>query len=165
MSTAREQLIELTQELKRYNNVTFDVENISLEGNYFDELSAFRAKREWKETLEYFFLLDEGHDFTLKNSGKISDGAFILTCHFSTACGRYAFWKLTNNQSPEAQYSIETAHIPQSESLHYKILMAPDLAKKDSDDFTNFIGLDESFPPLNSSTKPFVTWLRQLLKR
>jgi hypothetical protein len=55
----------------------------------------------------------------------------LLTCEFSTACGRYAFWRLTNSQSPESQYLIETAHIPSGLGEQDATVAAPDLMQVD----------------------------------
>ncbi len=121
------QLIELTSEIPVGTSVLFDPENVRLEGAYNDELSAFRAKRVWVEALERCFLLDSDHDFDIRVSSSVDEGRFVLRCDFETACARYAFWRLTNQQAPEAQYMIETAHIPRGESRHEEFLEAPDL--------------------------------------
>ena len=121
------QLIDLTREIEIPGDVRFDPERLSLYGSYADQLSAYRAKRSWVETLESCFLLDQGHDFEISVYSNLEEGQFSLTCAFLTACARYAFWRLTNHQAPEAQYMIETAHIPASESHHEQIMSAPDL--------------------------------------
>lgn len=107
--------------------VCFDPESTTLTGVYTDEISAHRAKRLWIDTLEVNFLLDLEHDFVIKLVPDLEAHQFMLTCRFSSACARYAFWRLTNNQAPEAQYIIETAHIPVCESRHHDILRAPDM--------------------------------------
>lgn len=106
--------------------VCFDPDSVTLEGFYSDELSAHRAKRTWESALENHFLLEPDHDFTLKISS-VESKCFALTCEFLTACARYAFWRLTNSQAPEAQYIIETAHIPRGESQYDRFMAAPDL--------------------------------------
>lgn len=121
------QPIDLTGELPRDLGVSFDPDNVLLQGIYGDAISAQRAKRRWSETLELNFLLEASHDFSLKVSGSLDEGVYRLTCKFLTACGRYAFWRITNNQAPEAQYVIETAHIPMCHSRHEDILRAPDM--------------------------------------
>jgi len=94
--------------------VSFDLDRIVLEGYYADELSAYRAKKTWAKTLETSFLLDL--DFDFKVIVERTDQPFYsVRCDFSTACGRYAFWRLTHNQAPEIQYIIRTAHIPSTE--------------------------------------------------
>ncbi|MGI6524765.1 MAG: hypothetical protein ACOX2O_05650 [Bdellovibrionota bacterium] len=108
------------------DGVSFDTENITLHGIYSDELSAYRAKKMWIETFEDIFLLEQNHDISL-SIHREEDGRFLLLCEFLTACARYAFWRVTNNQAPEAQYSIETAHIPICDSRQDEILHAPDL--------------------------------------
>lgn len=124
------QPIELTHELLTPGAVTFDAVTASLEGNYRDELSVHRAKKVWIDTLESNFLLEKGHDFKVRITKDPTHSAFKLICDFSTACGRYALWRLTHDQAPEAQYMIETGHIPNCESKLHDILFAPDLKAK-----------------------------------
>ena len=107
--------------------VCFDSENTVLKGYYCDEISAYRARKLWVEALEYNFLLEHGQDFQISIEGVPELQLFMLNCNFLTACARYAFWRITNNQAPEVQYVIETAHIPLCESRHEDILRAPDL--------------------------------------
>lgn len=124
---ASSQPIELTREIVTPNCVSFDVETASLDGIYSDELSAYRAKRIWRETLESNFLLEDKADFQFSITKSLTEGRFSLRCDFQTACGRYAFWRITNNQAPEAQYIIETAHIPNSDSHIDDLMSAPDM--------------------------------------
>lgn len=125
------QPIELTKEIHGLDGVKFDAERISLTGKYGDELSLFRAKRIWGQILEDNFLLEPNYDYTFSYYGDAAQPLFVLTCEFTTACGRYAFWRLTNNQAPEAQYMIETAHIPHAEARQLDFLEAPDMAPAD----------------------------------
>ena len=87
------------------DGVCFDAEKISLRGS---------------------FLLENETDFQFTTS-RDENSKFILTCEFKSACARYAFWRITNNQAPDAQYIIETAHIPVCSSRQDEILHAPDL--------------------------------------
>ena len=124
---ARSRIIELNQVVELDEGVCFDPDRVSLEGVYKDELSAFRAKRVWIEALESTFLLDHSHDLAFI-TGKYNDSdRYFLSCQFVTACARYAFWRLTNHQAPEAQYIIETAHIPDCELRQDDLLYAPDM--------------------------------------
>jgi len=118
---------DLAENIELSDGVCFDPDNVSLRGCYSDELSAHRAKRLWVETLENCFLLEEGHDFSVRVRASLEKAQFVLVCEFGTACARYAFWRLTNNQAPEAQYVIETAHIPVCDSRQEDILRAPDM--------------------------------------
>lgn len=93
--------------------VAFDMSRMTLDGLYQNELDAYRAKRVWKQALSSLFILDPEHDFELSVHSDSSSDTFLLTCEFKTACGRYAFWRLTNNQAPEAQSIIEAAHRPE----------------------------------------------------
>ena len=111
--------------------VCFDPETMCLEGVYCDQLSAYRARRAWARILETTFLLEGGHDFHLAVLGGGVEDRFVLKCEFRTACARYAFWRLTNNQAPEAQYVIETAHIPHCDSRADELSAAPDLSPKE----------------------------------
>lgn len=136
--------------------VTYDSEAVSLDGRYTDEISLHRAKKLWRQVLEGSFLLESNHDFKLMSSCSPDSGSFTLSATFLSACGRYAFWRLINNQSPEAQYLIETAHIPQCESRSEDFLRAPDLRphiKK---------SLDKSAED-NSTSASLVKWLVQVL--
>ena len=157
------QIIEITDNIELdQRGVCFDPDNISLYGTYTDELSAYRARKLWAETLEANFLLEESHDFTVTVSSSLQAGRFRVSCSFLTACARYAFWRLTNNQAPEAQYVIETAHIPICDSRHDEILRAPDL-RSVHDEPLIFKGLDGRY---RSAKKPrFSSWLRGIIKR
>lgn len=109
------------------SGVCFDGDNIRLEGQYIDQLSAYRARKIWKDVLATYFLLETELDVAFKIHGDMERGTYSLRCDFQTACARYAFWRLTNGQTPEAQYLIETAHIPECESRRYDFLTATDL--------------------------------------
>ncbi len=105
--------------------VTFDADSVVVTGRYIDELAAYRARRGWKEALSLVFLLEDDVDFT---TDVVNDGeAFALHCVFHSACAKYAFWRLTHDQAPEAQYLIETAHIPCGESTAEQLMTAPEL--------------------------------------
>ena len=120
------QVLELNEVIDA-EGVTFDPEETSLHGSYKDEISAHRAKKLWIETLEDNFILENNCDFSVHVQSLAHGHGFLLSCQFESSCARYAFWRLTNNQAPEAQYVIETAHIPYCESRHEDILKAPDL--------------------------------------
>ncbi|RMG41448.1 MAG: hypothetical protein D6719_08500 [Candidatus Dadabacteria bacterium] len=121
------QSVELNNEIYLEEGVCFDPDNVVLEGVYRDQLSAYRAKRTWIQTFESTFLLDPEYDFEIYVVSDSLRSIFILRCQFITACARYAFWRLTNGQAPEAQYLIETAHIPGGISHRDDFLFAPDL--------------------------------------
>jgi hypothetical protein len=111
--------------------VSFDLEKIVLEGLYADELSAHRARKTWARILESSFLLDLEYDFKVVVDRE-NEPYYSVRCDFNSACGRYAFWRLTHNQAPEIQYILRTAHIPQSKLFKYqeeheeaKFLIAP----------------------------------------
>lgn len=137
--------------------VSFDPDSVTLLGVYLDELSAFRAKKGWIEALEGNFLLDYNHDFSLRHEAVLHEGRFVVVCSFLTACGRYAFWRLTNSQSPEAQYLIETAHIPNSEACHQQFISAPEM-RSSTEESALF---HENGPEMPR----FQSWVRDFLQR
>jgi hypothetical protein len=92
----------------------YDPERLVIEGVYQDELSAYRARRRWIEAMEKNFLLDDSVDFSLKVRRARGGRHYRVRCDFTTACGRYAFWRLTHHQAPEVQFLLETAHLPHS---------------------------------------------------
>lgn len=165
MKTAgrQEQYIELTREYPHGSHVAFDSESASLEGHYGDELSSFRARKVWVDILETQFLLEKDHDFSMAIEGSIEEASYILRCTFHTACGRYAFWRLTNSQAPEAQYTIETAHIPNAESLYEQVVHAPDLQQKKE---TDIYEIDDPFLNLKGPSRTsMIEWLKTLIRR
>lgn len=121
--------------------VFFDPDLIMLEGRYSDELSAHRARRSWVKIFEASFLLEPEYDFSLTVSLMTDDEGFALRCSFVSACGRYAFWRLTHGQAQDAQYLLETAHVPSS--LHNSAMLAgsPDLRRVQS---RSVVGLESS---------------------
>lgn len=95
----------------------FDADRIVLGRTYSDQVTAYRARRRWKEALERYFLLEDRLDFNLKVQLEPESVQYSVRCDFSTACGRYAFWRLTHNQAPEVQYMLETAHKPSTPAV------------------------------------------------
>jgi hypothetical protein len=97
----------------------YDAEKLILEGIYLDEVSAYRARRSWIKTFEMNFLLEEIHDFKVKVVFDSDEHRYHVQCTFTSACGRYAFWRLTHHQAPEVQFTLETAHLPHVNSLRF----------------------------------------------
>lgn len=97
----------------------YDAEKLILEGIYLDEVSAYRARRSWIKTFEMNFLLEEIHDFKVKVVFERDEGRYHVQCTFTSACGRYAFWRLTHHQAPEVQFTLETAHLPHVTSVRF----------------------------------------------
>lgn len=127
MEHANLQLIELSRKIGLDSPVRFDPETNALAGVYTDELSVHRAKRGWREVLEEHFILEFGHDFTLEIVEDPNTRRYLMRCEFVSACGKSAFWRITNHQAPETQCIIETAHIPISDSLFEALVAAPDM--------------------------------------
>ena len=88
------------------NGLIFDAEGVNLFGKYNDEMSAWRAKKEWISVLHDFFLLEPERDYEISVVSKLTSLTFCLKCNFSSACGRYAFWRLINHQAPEAEKKL-----------------------------------------------------------
>ena len=90
----------------------YDADGVSLLGKYNDELSAHRAKRQWIEVLNSYFLLERDRDYEMFVESSLDDDYFVLNCCFCSACGRYAFWRLINHQAPEAEERLGCASQP-----------------------------------------------------
>jgi len=124
---ASSQLIELSRRIGLDSPVRFDPETSALAGVYTDELAVHRAKRGWCQVLESHFVLERGQDFTLEIVEDPNTRRYLMRCEFVSACGKSAFWRITNHQAPETQCIIETAHIPISDSLFEALVAAPDM--------------------------------------
>ena len=120
------QLSDLITEIETIEGVCFDPQSVSLHGLYNDELSAHRARKGWIEVLDSSFFLEPEVDYAIKVLGDLRRGRYVLSCEFTSASARYAFWRLTHQQAPEAQYLIETAHLPTSDR-GTDLASAPDL--------------------------------------
>lgn len=90
----------------------YDSDRLMLEGIYLDEVTAYRARKGWIEAFEVNFLLEDRVDFRVRVGRQEGGSRFCVLCEFLTACGRYAFWRLTHHQAPEVQFVLETAHLP-----------------------------------------------------
>lgn len=86
--------------------LVYDAEGVTLFGKYTDQLSTYRAKREWQTILASHFLLEPDRDYELRTHCSIDEDQFVLSCSFVSACGRYAFWRLVNRQAPEAEQKL-----------------------------------------------------------
>jgi hypothetical protein len=124
---AGSQLIELSRRIGLDSPVRFDPETSALAGVYTDELAVHRAKRGWRNVLEANFILEMGHDFSIDIVKDPASNRYLMRCEFTSACGKSAFWRITNHQAPETQCIIETAHIPISDSLFEELVAAPDM--------------------------------------
>jgi len=123
----KSQIADFIDESHSGISIQFDLDQMSLQGSYLDELSCHRAKRVWKEVLERTFLLKKDQDFILTAKESSEENAFLLLCLFDSPSGRYVLWRLANDQAPESQYTIETAHVPDSTLMHDSFISAPDM--------------------------------------
>ena len=71
------------------------------------------------KAFEMNFLLEDIHDFRVKVAFDNEDSRYRVQCNFTSACGRYAFWRLTHHQAPEVQFALETAHLPHVASMRF----------------------------------------------
>jgi hypothetical protein len=135
----------------RMLGLCYDPERLIVEGIYQDEVTAYRARKRWIETLRHNFLLEDAHDFVMKVK-RVSGGRYFrVRCDFITACGRYAFWRLTHHQAPEVQMVLETAHLP-----HCNSNLKPEWLSQDQDD-SECYELDAGGEPEPSTAPPQLT--------
>ena len=120
-------VIELSEEIFLPGSVSYNSDTFALTGAYGDELSIYRARKVWREALENCFLLNDDGDLRFEVHKNKEAGQFLLHCYFLSACARYAFWRLTNHHAPEAEYMIETGHVPSSKKQRADFLAAPDM--------------------------------------
>jgi hypothetical protein len=132
----------------------YDPDRLIVEGIYCDEVTAYRARRRWIEALKVHFLLDDGLDFSLKVKLLRGNRHFKVQCNFLTACGRYAFWRLTHHQALEVQCILETAHLPRALCT----LGADTLA--DGGEFPMELGFPEHQRGADSAVSPDRGWIR-----
>jgi hypothetical protein len=89
------------------SDISFDAEAITLDGHFKDELSAYRTRKEWESTLHEYFLLEKDRDYSMEITSAPEVESHNLRCIFTSACGRYAFWRLINDQAPEAKFQLK----------------------------------------------------------
>ena len=88
---------------ERENPLEYNSHELSITGHFLDQLSAYRKRREWIAVLSNHFLLETERDFEISIASEIQSGTHRLCCSFTSACGRYAFWRLKNRQAPEIE--------------------------------------------------------------
>ena len=98
---------ELAADLSKFKpGLIFDADGVCLFGKHQDEMSAWRSKRRWVEVLHDYFLLELERDYDIEVISDLDTMTFAVSCTFSSACGRYAFWRLINHQAPEAEKKL-----------------------------------------------------------
>ncbi len=108
-------------DLSKYTNgLIYDADTVSLIGKYTDELSCYRARKNWVELFSNYFLLESDRDYNILVESDLDSGVFIINCIFTSACGRYAFWRLVNQQAPEAEQKLGETVILNDCSLESK---------------------------------------------
>ncbi|MCC6221695.1 MAG: hypothetical protein IT291_10695 [Deltaproteobacteria bacterium] len=96
-------------EARNGSGLLFNAEAAALIGQYEDELSAYRARKNWVEILHSYFLLETGRDYKMSIDSAALETHHLLICNFSSACGRYALWRLMHDQAPEAEQQLVNA--------------------------------------------------------
>lgn len=91
---------------KQREGLIYDADSVVLAGKYGDELSAHRARKHWVEVLNNYFLLEQERDYEIWVTSSLQENYFVISCCFVSACGRYAFWRLVNQQAPEAEAKL-----------------------------------------------------------
>jgi hypothetical protein len=87
-------------------SLIFDTEGVTLIARFSNELAAHRARKNWTSVLSRYFLLERGRDYEVSVISSPETGYNVLNCYFTSACGRYAFWRLINDQAPEAELKL-----------------------------------------------------------
>lgn len=101
------------------DGLIFDAEGVTLLAQFGDELSAYRARRAWMQVMGSYFLLERGRDFEMSVLSSPESGHHVLNCFFTSACGRYAFWRLINEQAPEAESKLMDSGVQQRKNPGY----------------------------------------------
>ena len=99
----------------------FDADAVSLTGQFTDELSAYRARRAWSEIFGGSFLLEHGRDYEMKVRPSENGPYYVLCTVFHSACGRYAFWRLVNHQTPEAEAKLYAKNLINKRSVRFML--------------------------------------------
>jgi hypothetical protein len=140
--------------------IWFDPDRIVLEGTYGDQITAYRARKRWIRAFETNFLLEGKHDFEVHVDQAREVDGYVVRCDFLTACGRYAFWRLTHNQAPEVQFLLETAHLPSKVPSPEISLHALDLYDDFGPSGLRDRGLSCREPGVRATVKRCVEWLK-----
>jgi hypothetical protein len=98
------------------SGLLFDADGVTLIARLKDELSAYRMRKTWKEVLAGYFLLEQERDYEMSIVCVPEHDYFVLNCFFISACGRYAFWRLMNDQAPEAELKLSIINKKTSKS-------------------------------------------------
>lgn len=89
------------------HGLSFHADGAALITAFSDELAAYRARKIWVDAFRNYFLLEKDRDYEIWVNPSIQDEqCFVLSACFSSACGRYAFWRLINQQCPEVERKL-----------------------------------------------------------
>lgn len=81
--------------------VVYDADEMVLICTLSDQVSAYRTRKNWHSILQEHFMLNSSEDYSLKLARSGTGNTWQLHCYFDTTCGRYAFWRLISQQTPE----------------------------------------------------------------
>lgn len=107
----------------------FDTNSVMLLGAFLNEIAAYRTRRTWVNVLNTYFLLEKDRDYSISIITPKDENHFLLNCSFTSACGRYAFWRLINHQAPEAQEKLSVTDLtvpvlPKKSHAHHQFLVS-----------------------------------------
>jgi hypothetical protein len=97
----------------------FDADTVTLLGKFTDEFSAYRGRKQWMEVFAHYFLLERTRDYDTEVGAIEGTDYFFLRCTFSSACGRYAFWRLVNHQALEAEEKLHAHNMVNKKSARF----------------------------------------------
>jgi hypothetical protein len=78
-----------------------NTEEFTIETPLRDEITIFRARKQWRMLLKEQMMLEENRDFKLVTLRLGAGNVVSLHCMFQTSFGRYAFWRLASMQANE----------------------------------------------------------------
>lgn len=106
MAMTPETNLSLSESRRGKPSIVFDAASVALLGKFSDELSAYRTRKKWFDVLHSYFLLEQERDYEMNVECSHDENKYVLTCGFTSACGRYAFWRLINHQAPDAEVKL-----------------------------------------------------------
>lgn len=112
-----EQTVKISEEEEVKPGLVYDADKLTLIGKFNNELAAYRARRRWTEVFGDHFLLEHQKDY--KMLVETTEEEFQLAVSFHSPCGRYAFWRLVNKQTPEAESKLYSGFMLNNRSVRF----------------------------------------------
>ena len=91
---------------KKTPKLEYLTDDVAIVRNFPDEMSAYRARKTWHKILSSHFLLEDERDYTIAIDCDHATRRYSLSCIFTSACGRFAYWRLVNKQAIEAEAAL-----------------------------------------------------------